>query len=94
MSGSSKKASGKAKQQKKKAVQGKRKVGKASAARKRVSRREVAVTEVNPQQRLQMIREAAYFRAASRGFQGGSAEQDWLEAEAQIDRQLQGGNKN
>lgn len=35
-----------------------------------------------------MIAEAAYFRAASRGFQGGDPVQDWLAAEAEIDRVL------
>jgi hypothetical protein len=36
--------------------------------------------------REQMIREAAYFKAERRGFAGGSPEQDWLEAEAEIER--------
>lgn len=33
-----------------------------------------------------LIRQAAYFRAESRGFAGGSPEQDWLDAEAEVDR--------
>jgi hypothetical protein len=45
---------------------------------------------VTPQQREAMIREAAYFRAQRRAYQGGSPEQDWREAEAQIDRLLAG----
>jgi septation ring formation regulator EzrA len=32
--------------------------------------------------------EAAYFRAERRGFNGGDAVADWLEAEAEIDRRL------
>ncbi|MFU8857077.1 MAG: DUF2934 domain-containing protein [Deferrisomatales bacterium] len=32
-----------------------------------------------------LIRQAAYVRAESRGFVGGSPEQDWLEAEAEVD---------
>jgi hypothetical protein len=36
--------------------------------------------------RFHMIAEAAYYRAAQRGFQGGNPEQDWLEAEREIDR--------
>ncbi|MEO1766056.1 DUF2934 domain-containing protein [Thiobacter aerophilum] len=39
-----------------------------------------------------MICDAAYFRAERRGFVGGSALEDWLEAEAEIDallRQMQ-----
>lgn len=35
-------------------------------------------------QRRQMIAEAAYFRAAERGFQGGDPLEDWLQAEAHI----------
>lgn len=31
-----------------------------------------------------MIAEAAYFRALSRGFQGGSPEEDWFAAEREI----------
>jgi hypothetical protein len=33
-----------------------------------------------------MIAEAAYFRAQQRGFQGGDPLDDWLQAEAAIDR--------
>ncbi len=40
-------------------------------------------------QRRRMIAEAAYYRAERRGFIGGSPEQDWIEAEAEIDRVLQ-----
>lgn len=36
--------------------------------------------------RIQMIAEAAYFRAENRNFQQGDARQDWLEAEREIDR--------
>ncbi len=31
-----------------------------------------------------MVATAAYFRAEARGFAGGSPEQDWLEAEAEL----------
>lgn len=31
-----------------------------------------------------MVATAAYFRAEARGFMGGSAEQDWIEAEAEV----------
>jgi len=37
------------------------------------------------QQRVAM---AAYLRAEARGFVGGSPEQDWFEAEAELNRQL------
>jgi len=44
---------------------------------------------VSPEQRYQMISEAAYFRAEKRGFVGGDVARDWLEAEAEIDSILQ-----
>ena len=40
------------------------------------------------ERRQSMIREAAYYRAQRRGFVGGDAINDWLEAEAEIDRML------
>lgn len=52
------------------------------------ARRTLFGTTLTPEQREDMIREAAYYRAQQRGFQGGSPEQDWREAEAQIDRML------
>lgn len=36
----------------------------------------------------QMIAEAAYFHAEQRGFQGGSMDDDWLLAEAEIQAML------
>ena len=36
--------------------------------------------------RMRMVAEAAYYRAERRGFVGGWEQQDWLEAEAEIDR--------
>ena len=36
------------------------------------------------EQRMEMISTAAYFLAEKRGFKNGSAEQDWLLAESQI----------
>lgn len=38
--------------------------------------------------RLQKIATAAYYRAERRGFNRGGAIQDWLEAEAEIDKTL------
>ncbi|GIL05732.1 MAG: hypothetical protein AMXMBFR72_16950 [Betaproteobacteria bacterium] len=37
-----------------------------------------------------MIAQAAYFRAEQRGFASGAELQDWLAAEAEIDRALGG----
>ena len=39
---------------------------------------------VTPEQRHQMIAEAAYWRAQKRSFMGGNPENDWYEAEAEI----------
>jgi hypothetical protein len=36
----------------------------------------------------EMVSTAAYFRAESRGFEGGSPEDDWYEAEAELREQL------
>jgi len=43
---------------------------------------------VTPEERHGMIAEAAYLKAERRGFRGGSPQQDWLEAEAEIDARL------
>lgn len=40
---------------------------------------------ITPEQRYRMISDAAFFRAERRGFLGGDAAQDWLDAEAEID---------
>jgi hypothetical protein len=43
---------------------------------------------VSEDQRRPMIANAAYLRAERRGFNGGDAAADWLEAEAEIDARL------
>ncbi len=40
---------------------------------------------LTPEQRRELIATWAYHRAELRGFSGGSPEQDWLEAEAELD---------
>jgi hypothetical protein len=40
-------------------------------------------------ERRRMIAEAAYYRAQSRDFTSGHELEDWLEAEADVDRQLE-----
>ncbi len=42
----------------------------------------------SPELRQQMIRDAAYFRAERRGFGTGDPVQDWIEAEAELDRMI------
>jgi hypothetical protein len=44
---------------------------------------------ISPEQWRTMVAEAAYYRAQRRGFGGGSAEQDWFEAEEEIRRSLE-----
>ncbi|HZP92229.1 MAG TPA: DUF2934 domain-containing protein [Burkholderiales bacterium] len=38
----------------------------------------------------EMVAEAAYYRAEARGFEAGSPEDDWYEAEAELREQLAG----
>ena len=47
------------------------------------------MTDISPEQWRMMVAEAAYYRAQRRGFRGGSAEQDWFEAEEEIRRSLE-----
>ncbi len=64
------------------------------------SRASIFGAHVNPEERERLIREAAYLRAEQRGFSGGSPDEDWMAAEAEIDEMLtrkaglfQSGNK-
>jgi hypothetical protein len=43
------------------------------------------LAKVTPEQRLDMIREAAYFKAEKRNFAPGNDAEDWAEAEREID---------
>jgi len=62
----------------------------AQVARKRAATAGDGRGEVRPEDRQKMIELEAYYRAERRGFSNGSAVQDWLEAEAEIDRALGG----
>jgi len=42
------------------------------------------------EERWRLIAEAAYYRAQARGFAPGQESEDWLQAEAEIDRMLRG----
>lgn len=57
------------------------------AARKGAGKR-IVLSGLSAEQRRRMIAEQAYYRAERRGFQGGSATEDWLAAEAEVDRML------
>lgn len=47
-------------------------------------------TPIDAEARRTMIAQAAYFRAQKRGFATGSELEDWLEAEREIARMLDG----
>jgi len=47
-----------------------------------------AAAAVGPKDRYHSIAEAAYLRAEHRGFLPGCELQDWLEAEAEVDKPL------
>lgn len=47
-------------------------------------------TAIDAEARRMMIAQAAYFRAEKRGFAAGFALDDWLEAEREIARMLDG----
>ena len=49
---------------------------------------DAAPTTVTPEERWRMVAEAAYLRAEKRGFSGGNPTDDWLAAEAEIDKIL------
>lgn len=65
------------------------KAGKLVKTGARAEKGAVQVSGVNltAEQRQQLVREAAYFRAEARGFGEGLEEQDWLAAEAELDSQ-------
>jgi hypothetical protein len=48
-----------------------------------------ASTRVDPDVRRRMVAAEAYFRAERRGFAGGNELEDWVAAEAAVDRRLQ-----
>lgn len=53
-------------------------------------KKQTSGNHIEPEQRHQMICETAYFIAELRGFNGECQLDDWLQAEAMIDRQLSG----
>jgi len=54
---------------------------------------QVTPTVITSEERHRLIAEAAYLIAEKRGFQGGSPEQDWYEAAAQIDQMIMETNR-
>jgi hypothetical protein len=49
-------------------------------------------TRLSEDERRRMVAEAAYYRAQQRGFSAGGEVDDWLTAEREISRLLQGGD--
>jgi len=47
------------------------------------------VRNYTPEEWHEMVATAAYFRAELRGFTGGSEENDWLSAEAELKSEMQ-----
>lgn len=62
-------------------------VKRAPKAAARAKGKTVAVP-MSTEQRRQLIAEAAYFRALSRGFRGGDPVADWLDAEREVDQAI------
>lgn len=60
------------------------KAPKAAPRKKKAVAAAAASPAITPQEWQQMVATAAYLRAEARGFIGGSAEQDWLAAEADL----------
>jgi hypothetical protein len=48
------------------------------------------VKQVSAEERRNMIERAAYFRAEKRNFAPGQEMEDWVAAEAEVDRELAG----
>ena len=61
-----------------------------TTSKKATSPSKQTTPSVTPEQRQQMIKEAAYFIAESRGFSPHDCLDCWLEAEAEINKQLSG----
>ena len=43
---------------------------------------------ISTEQRRQLIAQSAYFKALSRGFEGGDPVADWLQAEQEVDKAI------
>lgn len=46
--------------------------------------------DISPEEMRKLIAEAAYYRAKQRGFQPGHELEDWIQAEAEVIRRLNG----
>ena len=66
------------------------KAPRAAPRKKKSAGTPIVAPAITPQEWQQMVATAAYLRAEARGFAGGSAEQDWLDAEAELMAKLGG----
>jgi hypothetical protein len=69
-------------------------VNKTATAGKVTKAPKIAKTPLNVQQRHHYVEVAAYFMAERRGFMTGCESEDWLAAEAEIDRLFHEGKLN
>ncbi|VAX11632.1 hypothetical protein MNBD_GAMMA25-2095 [hydrothermal vent metagenome] len=71
-----------------------KKTAKKSASKKSTIRKtgksKETISAADARIRQQVIAEAAYFLSLQRGSEEGSAQEDWLTAEAQVDRKFAG----
>jgi hypothetical protein len=49
-----------------------------------------SAAKLSPEEIYRLIQESAYFKAKERGFAPGGEVQDWIEAEAEVRRRLEG----
>lgn len=84
-----KKATSKANGKKPAATVGRKTVTKAKAPSPSKAKPEPPPSQpVSPEERWRMVAEAAYLRAEKRNFTGGNPTDDWLAAEAEVDKLL------
>ena len=62
-----------------------------SPPRKRSSRKSATAVAIGPDERHHLIQVAAYYIAERRGFHGGSAHEDWRQAEQEINAMISAG---
>ena len=63
----------------------------AAPAKKKTPRKTVLTPALHPDQRHQLIQLAAYYIAERRGFTGASSDEDWIQAEQEVDAMIAAG---
>ncbi|QBQ56533.1 DUF2934 domain-containing protein [Nitrosococcus wardiae] len=67
---------------------------KTAAKSRKTNPRKPKQLTLTPEQRWKMVSEAAYYIAEKRGFQNGTPEENWFQAETQINTLLAGAENN